>query len=94
MFTDGNSLLGFCQIDLKSPPESVDDIAKGMYLKGYLAGFCGAQPQLNIPPGVTFDQIVRVILKWLQNHPERLHEDARVLIYCSLVDAFPAKEQR
>jgi hypothetical protein len=43
-----------------------------------------------IPDGVTKGQMARVIVKWLQDHPQRLHEDRDMLALVSLREAFPA----
>jgi hypothetical protein len=36
-------------------------------------------------------QLARVVVKWLQNHPEKLHEHPGVLVYAALHDAFPCQ---
>jgi Rap1a immunity proteins len=42
------------------------------------------------PNGVTNLQIARVIVKWLQDNPTKLHEDADMLMFVILRDAFPS----
>ena len=42
-----------------------------------------------IPEEATIGQDIRVIIKWLNEHPERLHEDAGALIFIALKTAFP-----
>ena len=66
---------------------------------GYLAGFNDAALLLNsvvshgiycLPPaGIVNDQMVRVVKKYLDEHPEELHQSARILILFALREAFP-----
>lgn len=44
-----------------------------------------------LPDGVTPDQAVRVLLKWLDDHPARLHERAIDLILNAFRDSFPCR---
>jgi len=46
------------------------------------------------PHGVTPDQAVRVVVKWLGDHPARLHEDAIKLIVDALKENFPCHKDR
>ena len=46
------------------------------------------------PHGVTPDQAVRVIVKWLGDHPARLHEDAVKLVVGALKENFPCHKDR
>jgi hypothetical protein len=39
----------------------------------------------------TYDQLKRVVVKWLKNNPEHLHRDARVLVTRALMEAFPCR---
>ncbi len=43
------------------------------------------------PDGVKMGQTVRVVVKYLENHPERLHEHVPLLINEALKEAFPCK---
>ncbi len=44
-----------------------------------------------IPAGVDIAQMARVLVKWLRDHPERLHELPSVLTIDALKDAFPCR---
>jgi len=44
-----------------------------------------------LPDGVTQNQTVRVIVRWLEDHPARLHERAIELVVTALKDSFPCK---
>lgn len=46
-----------------------------------------------LPDGVTPNQTVRVILKWLEDHPARLHERAVELALAALRENFPCKQK-
>lgn len=46
-----------------------------------------------IPDQATVLQLARVVVKWLGDHPERLHEAQSVLIVKALQDAFPCKSE-
>lgn len=41
--------------------------------------------------GLSTDQTVRIVLKWIEQHPERMHQTARVAVFSALQEAFPCK---
>jgi Rap1a immunity proteins len=43
----------------------------------------------NVPDSASFGQIVKVVRKWLDNHPEKLHLGSTSLVAAALQDAFP-----
>jgi len=43
-------------------------------------------------PQVTTLQTVRIVYNWLEDHPERLHEESFILILEALQEAFPCSE--
>ena len=43
------------------------------------------------PPGATIGQMRAVVVKYLENHPERLHEDIHLLAQQALQTAWPCK---
>ncbi len=50
------------------------------------------RPMYCLPKdGIEVGQAVRVTVKWLKNHPEKLHLQGDILIWQSLMDAFPCK---
>ena len=98
---DGNDFLRRCPTDLPSL-DSVGRIEAAWcigLLEGFQAGVTVFQglteigglpkficlPADGIPPG----QMQRITVKWLEDNPNRLHEDMRILIMSSLMDAFP-----
>ena len=50
-------------------------------------------PALNVcvPEDVRASQFLRVIVNYLRNHPEKLHEDGGYLALYGMYDAFPCK---
>lgn len=44
------------------------------------------------PDGVNGEQLRKIFLKWMNDHPESLHEDSDLMLLASLMRAFPCKE--
>ena len=78
---------------------SMDDQLLSFYWTGYLGGFNDAAVLIGtgtsqkiycLPPtGIENDQLVRVVKKYLDEHPEDLHQSARILVLLALSEAFP-----
>jgi len=47
-----------------------------------------------MPATVTNDQIVKIFIKYLDEHPEELHQPASLLLATSLRKAFPCGHTR
>ncbi len=47
-----------------------------------------------LPDGVTPNQTVRVVVKWLEDHPAQLHESAVELVLGALKENFPCHKNR
>ncbi len=100
--TDGNSLLERCELVLKQNPNGEEGLLV-MHLAAYLSGFTdgviasaglqGQEVPYNIPGNVSLLQQVRIIKKWLEDHPKDLNKDPRLLIWTALRDAYPLKAQ-
>lgn len=41
--------------------------------------------------GISNDQAMRIVVKWLEDHPQSLHESARMSTMIALADAFPCE---
>ena len=54
-----------------------------------MQGFLGVQLFCPSPGGISLDQAMRIFLKWANDHPEQLHESARISVMLSLAQAFP-----
>ena len=86
---------------LTSPVQAED----GKYLKktcnarpaGYCLGFVvgayvvTAEPFCN-PPNIENKQLVAIVTKYLNDHPEKLHMDDGKLVVDAFIDAFPCNE--
>jgi hypothetical protein len=87
---------------LTNPVQAED----GKYLKktcnarpaGYCTGFVvgayvvTAEPFCN-PPNITNKELVAIVTKYLNDHPENLHMDDGRLVVDAFIDAFPCKER-
>ena len=51
-------------------------------------GFIDAMDFTSMPQ-IPVSQVARVLVKWLRNHPERLHEPRSILMRAALKEAFP-----
>jgi len=102
---DGASLLRACNASNKQEDGievSDEEAAYALWCSGYVAGYLdgfqissstkGAGEKLCLPnAGITNDQAIRVITRWLKDHPETLHQSGRVEILRALASAFPCK---
>ena len=64
------------------------DMARLMHDMAGLSAFC--IPKVE---GLETGQVIRVFIKWLEEHPESLHESARSLFVEALVDTYPCTQQ-
>ena len=90
----------------KDNPSNLDSEWCLGYLRGFLAGFdamalaqskaFGGYQALTkkyvcFPEHSTIGQDARVLVKWLNDHPERLHEDGGWLTLAAFLDAYPCQ---
>ncbi|WP_223592418.1 Rap1a/Tai family immunity protein [Pseudomonas sp. A-R-19] len=105
MAMDGNELLEGCQAMIQTddtgeaPPVNliigagqclgiVEGVRMTMF---YLNGSLPEAARVCFPKGVTTGQGARVVVKYLKDNPEELHEDATSLIFFAYHKAFPCK---
>ncbi len=92
-------LLRACERDSPGSPQEMADL---MHCAGYLDGMLDFQavlavrhPQARLfcapPGGISLSQARRVFVEWAQEHPEQLHESARVSVVIALSQAFPCE---
>jgi hypothetical protein len=99
-FNSGEDLLKFCE----KKPNSTGDVGCHLYIKGLVEGFKQGELQrfmsmtgnyfaseLCIPEGVTFNQLTLIVVKYLKNHPEKLHEHPSDVVLNSVREAFPCR---
>ena len=100
----GSELLGDCTAyvqmidsDGKTRTSSPKIAGKGMGCFGFVFGFgegvgyAGGRFEACFPSDVTRNQYIRVIVKYLEDHPEQLHLDSSVLIDKAFTSAFPCE---
>jgi hypothetical protein len=100
---NGNELLSQCSSALKLGQNDPNiDIAGAGFCMGFVIGIKDtlrlayeASPdsiiKTCIPREVTGFQAIRVVTKFLENHPEKLHEDEYILSVTALREAFPCE---
>ena len=83
----------------------IDSIIEGVYCVAYIGGLLDglivaeediepraarARPTICLPPtGLDMAQAVRLVMAWLEEHPEGLSEPARVVVHRALAESFP-----
>src|SRR5258708_23119259 len=50
-----------------------------------------SQSHVCLPASADAEQMVRVMVKWMNSHPEKLHLDPIQIIATGLIEAFPCK---
>jgi len=90
---NGTTLLANCahaahdDVDPTAPMPQEDG-----FCYGYILGVDDASGRQHCrPEGTILVQNVRVVVKWVKDHPERLHERADRLILQAFNNAFPCK---
>lgn len=98
---DGNMLLQRCQTVLRTEergggPASNADAMASTFCFGYINGVLDFQSSARkdvayfcLPEGASRMQALRVVVKFLTDHPERLHEHEVNLVIFALREAFP-----
>jgi hypothetical protein len=97
----GDQMLWACKGEGPEPENAIlGKVTCAAYLSGFLdshslaVGLGDSRKQMNFclpPAGISNDQAMRVVIKWLEAHPEELHESSRMLVLLALRDAFPCK---
>ena len=92
----GNDLLRECDGPYRN---MIDELGSMKHCFGYIEGIQQFQhvitgirkvdPLFCEPTGGTYDQLRRVLVKWLQNNPEKLHHDAQLTAVLAFSQAFP-----
>lgn len=101
--SSGMSLLAMCEDAEGKKPLTTDSASCASYIIGSVdaslfwnpmqddgtgrVGFCAPEP-------VTYLQYVAVVVKFLRDHPERLHESRQLLVQVALREAFPCRPKQ
>ena len=94
--TTGTWLLGSCQITLKTTDDrtfhenDLESFRDG-FCRGLIEGVSKMSPRVCMVD-VTSAQEVRIVLKYLQDHPEQIHQRNAVLVDKALSQAFPCDD--
>lgn len=91
-FTTGNDLVNYCT-SAKPIPAQKEGVCLS-YVMGAADMLGKLQPLAEwnwvcLKPGVTPDQLNRVVAKYLADRPAMLNHDASFLVMNALIDAFP-----
>lgn len=84
--------------------QSSTAILEKVHCYGYITGMLdgmqmvfGVNPESKFfcPPtsGISSDQQVRIVTKWLEDNPKELHTSARISVVIALAKAFPCNVQ-
>jgi hypothetical protein len=94
----GNKLIEYCEsygVEKKTPT----GFQKSAWCTGYILGvvsgmiYLDFKNQFCIPSkNVTNEQITKVVIKYLKENPQRLHEIYTSLIFTAISEAFPCKQ--
>jgi|SRR5215467_6927235 len=100
----GNDILSKCQTAMRIIDEQRESgIGSGVGDASWCIGWVTAVVETNLlrtktdpvhfcaPKEMQIGQAVRVIVKYLRDHPERLHERGIILALTALQDGFPCK---
>lgn len=107
---DGNELLKQCApvVALMDDAGNFSSSTRKSHEMGFCVGIAQGITNLNLlyqyanmktlfclpTGGIQNGQAVRVIVKWLREHPERLHESEGVLAVSAFVDAYRCQPAR
>lgn len=80
---DDNIGAGFCMGELHGQM-----IMNNVYLEYLKIKDATVSPMMCFPSTVVVDQLVRVLIKYLEDNPDKLHEDAGVLTFYALAGSF------
>lgn len=95
--TDGNYLLGSCRLRVQTMDNpdahqtALDAWREGL-CAGLVRGVWNVSPTVCAPQDVTAGQVVRIVYKYLQDHPEQLQLYDVKLIEIALTQVFPCKK--
>lgn len=104
---DGNDLIQKCHYffteDGSRATTDLEKLDEG-FCAGYLSGVTDVEHMWKSvegksskashycePEEVTNGQILRILKKWLDDNPNKLHERADLIIHLALLEAFPCK---
>lgn len=101
-YTTGNQLKPACAAHTAvTPPDRGEALKAGVcigFIDGWLQLAMMLKPplvsqELFCPPkGVTNQQVIDIVVKYMNDHPEKLHQPAAQILYDAISDSFPCSK--
>jgi hypothetical protein len=86
-----NYVIPGCKAGINEEPQKQASLAMTTLCMGLVEGIHYAASGVCTNSSVTRDQLLRVVVKYIDDRPTRLHEDFKVLALEALRAAFPCK---
>jgi len=92
---NGQQLAEMCEFDeaVQKGTARGPEIYLGGQCMGFIVGvaevFNDEMKVIDIPESETYEAIIRVVREYLKEHPDELHESAKLLAFRALVKAYP-----
>jgi hypothetical protein len=96
-FTDGNRLVeDMKEYKLWSNGKKDVDYGKVMGFMGYISGASDSVSDILIcyPQNVTLGQVNAIVIKYIENNPDRWNQNASYLVTNPLMKIFPCKKKK
>jgi hypothetical protein len=98
---NGNRLLETCEsANSEDKGYCAGYVAAAMDANNTFLNSMAAEKKTPLPPiycvpedGIEIGQAVRITVKWMREHPEKLHIEGDILVWQSLRDSFPCKRE-
>jgi hypothetical protein len=93
----GEYFLGSCQVtmrllDNQDAPTNKYETWRDGYCRGVIEGMTATSPRICPSESVTYGQEIRVVVKFMQDHPEKLNLRGIQLANDALSNAFPCSK--
>jgi hypothetical protein len=93
-----NKLMPGCRYIIKLGPgrspvplTEMQTVYDGGACMGFVAGIAMVDTSLCLPPELTTDQMLRVVVKYIDERPQSMHHPFAVLVQQALATAWPCK---
>ena len=91
---DGNDLLPRCQQAVEAIDKNANESFNAGFCLGLVQGVSYASADVCTGEGVTFSQMERVVVKFLQDNPKKLNLNQSTLVQTALSKAFPCLKKK
>jgi len=90
-----NRFMPGCREPVRVPTRNFEETYDAGFVNGrcvgFVTGIAFASPSICPPPEATVSQLVRVVVKYVDERPQRAHESFSLLTQEALVSAWPCK---